>query len=150
MLGYTVGIVFQNNGHHDSAAKNCGLGRSFLMSSPAVAPLTVMTLMMLQPESPQWNISKGLEYMDRGKSKDARTCFQSGFNTYLRLRRTSLQAARDMILTYYQSKIEAEQVRKRSSKERWCKKGGRELVSDVRVRNTCLRSIMCMFGQRLW
>lgn len=87
MLGYISGVVFQN--------VRSDLRWRLIIASPAVLPLVVCAYVFTLPESPRWLLAKAR------RSKNAPKYYRQSFESLCRLRKTQLQAARDMITIYY-------------------------------------------------
>ena len=85
MLGYMAGVVFQNVQPH--------LQWRLIIGSPCVLPVVVCAYVFTLPESPRWLLAKAR----RGKPR----YFSKAFTSLRRLRRTPLQAARDLFLIYH-------------------------------------------------
>lgn len=79
MLGYVADIAFYTVPNRSGIN---GLNWRLMLGSAAIPPLFVMALVFFLPESPRWYLSK-----DR---------FSDAFSAMKRIRRTELQAARDV------------------------------------------------------
>ncbi|CAM1511044.1 Fc.00g085570.m01.CDS01 [Cosmosporella sp. VM-42] len=92
MIGYASSLAFQ---HCDFMGPNTEW--RWMFGSTALPPLIVGLLIYCVPESPRW-------YMDKGK-------FQEAFVALRKLRRSDIQAARDMYLAWKLIEIERLQNR---------------------------------------
>ncbi|KAB8346234.1 hypothetical protein FH972_023279 [Carpinus fangiana] len=88
MLGYISGVVFRDVKED--------LNWRLIIASPCVLPLVVCAYVYTLPESPRWLLAKA-----RRSRGDGSKYYQKSFDSLRRLRKTPLQAARDMILIYY-------------------------------------------------
>jgi sugar porter (SP) family MFS transporter len=84
MLGYILCVAFQPNG--TTISKD--LGWRLMLGSTVVAPILVCLQVYFVPESPRW-------YIKKNRYRDA-------YNSLLRLRKSKLQAARDL---YYMATL---------------------------------------------
>ncbi|KAF7560368.1 hypothetical protein G7046_g3784 [Stylonectria norvegica] len=121
MIGFASSLAFQNT---DFLGPNSQW--RWMIGSTAIPPLIVGSFVYLLPESPRW-------YMDKGK-------FDKAFQSLRRLRKSEVQAARDMYLAWKFLQIE------QSSKE------GRNLVKEFftvrRNWRAAQSSWFCMFMQQ--
>ncbi|KAM0561311.1 hypothetical protein ACHAPJ_003190 [Fusarium lateritium] len=81
MIGFASSLAFQNLKWPNEYSP-----WRWMIGSTSLPPLIVGLLVYLLPESPRW-------YMDRGK-------FDKAFESLMKLRRTELQAARDLYLAW--------------------------------------------------
>lgn len=79
MLGYVADIAFYNVPNRSGIQ---GLNWRLMLGSAAITPLFVMVMVFFLPESPRWYLSKNRR--------------QQAFKSMLRIRKTELQAARDV------------------------------------------------------
>lgn len=97
-----------------------------MLASTSIPPLLVMVQVYICPESPRW-------YMEKGK-------FDKAFNSIKRLRKTELQAARDM---YYAHKLLEIEQAERAGKSLW-----KEFFFVRRNRRAAQSAFFVMFMQQ--
>jgi len=123
MFGYCADLAFLNV---PDTASITGLNWRLMLGSTVLPPIIVCAQVFFCPESPRWYIQKGKH--------------QKAFNSFKRLRRTTLQAARD---TYYvHVQIEAENMVKRGKNLLF------ELFTVPRNRRAATGAVICMFMQQ--
>jgi sugar porter (SP) family MFS transporter len=119
-LGYVASVAFQNT---DFLGENTQW--RWMLGSTSIPPLFVMVQVYLCPESPRW-------YMEKGR-------FDKAYESTRRLRRTPVQATRDM---YYAFKLlEVEQVNNANRK-------ASEFFTVRRNRRAAQSAWFCMFMQQ--
>lgn len=122
MLGFIVSVAFQNVtiiGGPTSPWR-------WMLASTSIPPMIVCIQVYFCPESPRW-------YMEKGK-------FDKAFHSLCRLRKTKVQAARDMYYAYKLLEIE--------SAEREGRNAMREFFLVRRNRRAAQSSFFVMFMQQ--
>lgn len=158
VLGDDTGTVDPDQGIQSALlGVNCSLKWRLMIGSPCVAPCIVLLYIFTQPESPRWLIARGhgnYQPVDDNPERNAyaQRCYREAFETFLRLRHTKLQAARDMFLVYHQLNDERREVKDRNEKQHipFYRKNAFELVSVRRNRRALIASLTCMFAQQFW
>ena len=102
-----------------------------------IFPVIVMAYVFLLPESPRWLIQRAR----RSKDPQAKQKYlQKAWKSFERLRRSRLQAARDMFLVYHMLENE---YKIRSQHNRFT-----ELFTNGRNRRAVVASTICLFFQQ--
>jgi sugar porter (SP) family MFS transporter len=94
MMGYVAGVVLDN-------VADPHLRWRLIIGSPMILPVIVCAYIFCLPESPRWLLLKARQ----NKTRSGRY-YEKAVDSLQRLRRTKLQAARDMFLIYHQLKNE--------------------------------------------
>jgi hypothetical protein len=123
MLGNIMGVAFGGLGED--------LGWRLMLGSTVVLPLIVCAQVYFCPESPRWLIQKGRA--------------DKAFQSFVILRPTRLQAARDTYYTYVGVELEREANRGKNIFTMF-----RDLFTVPRNRRATLASWIVMFMQREW
>ncbi|KAI9717943.1 MAG: hypothetical protein M1828_007035 [Chrysothrix sp. TS-e1954] len=124
MLGYMAGVVFQD--------VRPDLQWRLVIGSPCILPLVVCAYVFTLPESPRWLLEKAR----RGNVR----YYDKAFASLRRLRRTPLQAARDLFLIYHMLE---EEEKIRQQRNRFV-----ELFSVPRNRRALRAGVIVMFFQQ--
>ena len=126
MLGYVSGVVFQN--------VRPDLQWRLVIGSPAILPIIVCAYVFTLPESPRWLLEKAR------RSPNNVRFYQQAFKSLCRLRRSSLQAARDLFLIYHMLE---EEEKIKQQRNRFV-----EMFSVPRNRRALRAGVIVMFFQQ--
>ena len=129
LLGFIAGVVLSN------ISLTNGIRWRLIIGSPAILPLIVCGYVYCLPESPRWLLAKARE-----KRPSRTRFFEKAIESLSRLRRTKVQAARDLFLIYHQLENE----------ESYTENHNRffELWSVPRNRTALIASVICTFFQQ--
>ena len=90
MMGYIAGVVLDN-------VADLHLRWRLIIGSPTILPVIVCAYIFCLPESPRWLLAKA-----RQRKTGSEQYYHRAIESLSRLRRTKLQAARDLFLIYHQ------------------------------------------------
>jgi len=105
-----------------------------------VLPIFVFLYVMFLPESPRWLLGLAHKYKDH-RPELARQYYLRAFEALKSLRRTKLQAARDVFRMHHELLV--------FEKSGDDKKPATALVTERRSRNALIASATCMFFQQV-
>lgn len=126
MCGYISGVIF-------AESENWRL----VIGSPCIFPVVVCAYVYTLPESPRWLLQAARRSKDQ---KSRQKLYQKAWRSFERLRRSKIQAARDMFLVYHMLENE-EKIR--SQHNRFA-----ELFTNPRNRRAIVASTICLFFQQ--